>query len=85
MMNSFAGTCSQVQLCLAREQFHPIHRARHRSREHAIDAAAICGNFPAVMEPVEATSVFYSGTSPAGKLPPSIRFPFKPILPETSR
>jgi hypothetical protein len=27
------------------------------------------------MEPVEAKSVFYSGTSPTGKLPPSIRFP----------
>jgi hypothetical protein len=27
------------------------------------------------MEPVEAKSVFYSGTLPTGKLPPSIRFP----------
>jgi hypothetical protein len=27
------------------------------------------------MEPVEATSVFYSGTLPTGKLPPSIRLP----------
>jgi hypothetical protein len=26
-------------------------------------------------EPVEAKSVFYSGTLPTGKLPPSIRFP----------
>jgi hypothetical protein len=68
----FAGVALSA---LAREQFHPIHRAWHRSREHAIDAAAICGNFLLVMEPVEAASVFYSGTSPAGKLPPSIRFP----------
>src|SRR5665213_1112951 len=30
---------------------------------------------PLAMEPVEAKSVFYSGTLPAAKLPPSIRFP----------
>jgi len=32
-------------------------------------------------EPVEATGVFYSGTSPTGKLPSSIRF--SPDQPET--
>jgi hypothetical protein len=36
------------------------------------------------MEPVEAKSVFYSGTSPTGKLPPSIRFPHTD-QPETFR
>jgi hypothetical protein len=30
---------------------------------------------PMPTEPVEATSVFYSGTLPTGKLPPSIRLP----------
>jgi hypothetical protein len=44
----------------------------------AIRAAAICGIFGRRMEPVEAKSVFYSGTSSPANLPPSIRFPTNP-------
>jgi Protein of unknown function (DUF3096) len=47
----------------------------HRSRNNAIRGAAIFGVFCEAREPVEAAGVFYSGTSPAGKLPSSIRFP----------
>jgi Protein of unknown function (DUF3096) len=71
MMNSLAVMSAGFRP----RQFHPIHRARHRSRERAIHVAAICGIFGGSMEPVEAKSVFYSGTLPTGKLPPSIRFP----------
>jgi hypothetical protein len=42
----------------------------HRSGNNAIRAAAILGNFCGLREPVEAVGVFYSGTSPAGKLAP---------------
>jgi hypothetical protein len=45
----------------------------HRSRNNAIRAAAILGNICGLREPVEAAGVFYSGTSPTGKLPSSIR------------
>jgi hypothetical protein len=37
--------------------------------KHANSAAAICGIFSSAMEPVEAKSVFYSGTQLTGKLP----------------
>jgi Protein of unknown function (DUF3096) len=47
----------------------------HRSRNNAISGAAIFGIFCRLLEPIEATGVFYSGTSPTGKLPSSIRFP----------
>jgi ABC-type bacteriocin/lantibiotic exporter with double-glycine peptidase domain len=41
----------------------------------------LSGNFCQVLEPVEAMDVSYSGTSPTGRLPSSIRFSTN--LPET--
>jgi Protein of unknown function (DUF3096) len=75
MLNSFGGDAFRLA---PSGNAHPIHRIRHRSRNNVIWSAAIFGIFCWLWEPVEAMGVSYSGTSPTGKLPSSIRLPTRP-------
>jgi hypothetical protein len=72
MMNSFAGERSDFRQASNSTQFIARGIVPENVRPPPPGFAAISS---AVMEPVEAKSVFYSGTLPTGKLPPSIRFP----------
>jgi hypothetical protein len=77
MMNSFSSDAGRVTPA---GNAHPIHRAHHRSRNTVVRAAAIFGIFCGAGNPLK-MDVSYSGTSPAGRLPSSIRSSTN--LPET--